>query len=90
MRVRVKYCGGCNPRFDRRAVAERLKAGLLQAEFVEMGDAEGAFEYVVVICGCPAACASHEDLRGLYGKSVISSIQESGELEQVLQSILKK
>ena len=87
MKVRVKYCGGCNPRFDRRAVTKRLQSEFLQIEFVETGDGEGPFDYVAVICGCPAECASHEDLSGLHGKTVISSAEERGELEKIFQSV---
>ena len=25
MRLGVKYCGGCNPRFDRKEIVKRLK-----------------------------------------------------------------
>lgn len=75
MKIRVKYCGGCNPRYDRKAVTERLRTEFPEDEFIEMGD-EGPYDRVVVICGCPSACASHEDLHGLYGKKVMSSDEE--------------
>lgn len=87
MAVRVKYCGGCNPRYDRRAVTERLRAAFPQTEFVEMGDDEGEFDHVIVLCGCPAACASHEGLRGIHGKTVVDSAEESEKLESILRSI---
>ncbi len=87
MKVRVKYCGGCNPRFDRKAVTERLKAGFPRTEFVEMGDDDGPFDHVVVICGCPAECTSHENVCGLHGKTVVSSLEESEELEKILQAV---
>lgn len=87
MKVRVKYCGGCNPRYERRAVTERLKAAFPQAGFVETGDDEGPFDHVAVICGCSAACAMHGDLHGTYGKTVVSSAGESEGLENALRSI---
>ena len=87
MAIRVKYCGGCNPRYDRRAVTEKLRAAFPQAEFVEMGDDEGEFDHVIVLCGCPAACAAHEGLVGRHGKTVVDSAGQSEELEDVLRAI---
>ena len=89
MKVRVKYCGGCNPRYDRRAVTERLRAAFPEDEFIEMGDDEGPFDHVIVICGCPAACASHENLHGAHGKTVVSSEEECAALEGILQNVPK-
>lgn len=86
MKVRIKYCGGCNPRYDRRAVVERLRAGFPEDEFVEMVD-EGPFDRVIVICGCSATCASHEDLHGLHGKTVLSSDEEYAALCESLREI---
>ena len=89
MKVRVKYCGGCNPRYDRRVELGRLKVAFPEAEFVEMGDDDGPFEYVIVLCGCSAVCASHEDLHGKYGKTVTSSAEECQPLEDILRAIPK-
>lgn len=84
MRVRIKYCGGCNPRYDRKAVVERLRAEFPEDEFIEMGD-EGPFDRVIVICGCSATCASHEDLYGLRGKTVLSTDEEYAALCESLR-----
>ena len=89
MKVRVKYCGGCNPRFDREAEFERLEVAFPDAEFVVMGDDEGPFDYVIVLCGCPAACASHEDLHGAHGKTVVTSEEECRPLQDILRAISK-
>ncbi len=87
MRVRVKYCGGCNPRYDRKAALERLQAAFPDDTFVATDDGGGPFDHVVVLCGCPAACASHEDLRGRRGKTVVTSEEESLNLEGILRAV---
>jgi hypothetical protein len=33
-------------------------------------------DFVLVVCGCPVRCASHEELWGLFGKRIISSPDE--------------
>lgn len=57
MKAALKYCGGCNPRFDRAALAARLK---------EEGGIEWALpgehaEHTVVICGCERCCVKAEN-----------------------------
>jgi 4-hydroxybutyrate CoA-transferase len=70
MRIAVKYCGGCNPRYDRPALAARLEKDLPQAQLVPAG--ENQADYVVVLCGCSSACAQHAHISGLHGKSVLT------------------
>ncbi|MDR3073665.1 MAG: hypothetical protein LBV01_02925 [Deltaproteobacteria bacterium] len=86
MRVRVKYCGGCNPRYDRKALTEKLRAAFPLAEIIERHE-DGPFDFVAVVCGCPAACAAHEDLRGGRGKMIITADEQFEELRQALSGI---
>ena len=53
-RVKVVYCGGCNPHIDRSAVA----AGLPH------DDLDAGVEATVHLSGCPRACASDHQLTG--------------------------
>lgn len=52
----VKYCGGCNPRFDRVALARRLEEKL--GEKLPAAQIGVHYDEVYVICGCSARCAS--------------------------------
>ena len=56
-RLKVVYCGGCNPHIDRTAVAAELAAGLPAAEQPAAGPDLSA-EATVHLSGCPRACAS--------------------------------
>ncbi|HZL65259.1 MAG TPA: hypothetical protein VFD50_10020 [Thermoleophilia bacterium] len=53
-RVKVVYCGGCNPHIDRSAVA----AGL------PLDDPDVGAGATVHLSGCPRACASDHQLTG--------------------------
>lgn len=54
-RVAIKYCGGCDPGFDRVAFAEKLRAAA--ANSVEWATLEdGDCDIVLMICGCETAC----------------------------------
>ncbi|MBN7772163.1 hypothetical protein [Clostridium aminobutyricum] len=59
MKCGVRFCGGCNPRFDRGAVYERIKNKL--AGKVEFFIAEEGVPYdvILVIGGCTNCCASY-------------------------------
>jgi 4-hydroxybutyrate CoA-transferase len=63
--VGVKFCGGCNPGYDRRAAYERIRDGV-SASMAKAG-AEVRFEHaregvlydaLLVICGCANRCAT--------------------------------
>ncbi len=62
--VGLRYCGGCNPRYDRVAAVERLRA---QLPDLKLCPAAPGQEAVLVVCGCPARCA---DVSGLNGRLV--------------------
>ena len=54
--IRLKFCGGCNPEYDRLAVAENIQRRLTAAGYRLVGADESA-DGVVAVCGCACACA---------------------------------
>ncbi len=69
MIVQVKYCGGCNPRYDRVEFLQRLMKILPDIEF-RTGAADQAAAGLV-ICGCDAACAETAGCIGRSGRIVV-------------------
>lgn len=61
MKIGIKFCGGCNPRYDRN---------LFLAQFIEMHpdhEIEHAkenvcYDYLLIIAGCTSCCASYDYL----------------------------
>lgn len=54
--VGIKYCGGCNPRYDRRALVERIAKKYPDCEMT--GAEQGVvYTHLLVVCGCNARCA---------------------------------
>ena len=83
LRVGIKYCGGCNPAYDRVALADYIKKSLHgRAEFVPL-DSDG-IDLVLAVEGCKTCCA---DLSPFEGKPIhfISQIEDAGKF---LQKIL--
>lgn len=90
MRIGVKYCGGCNPRYDRTGLVARLQAALGAGVSWEKAAAEDTPDVVLVVCGCTAACAAHGALSGTHGKLLIrTSEQYDGALEWLRNIKLK-
>ena len=56
MTIGVKFCGGCNPMYDRGKLFEKTKEAYPDHTF-EMADDTRKYETLLVICGCERACA---------------------------------
>jgi hypothetical protein len=73
LKIGIKFCGGCNPSFDRVAAAGQLKNKFKdKAEFVSFTDPEA--ELILVFMGCSAACA---EISGMDMEKVIIINSES-------------
>jgi len=55
-RVRIKYCGGCNPNYDRVALVEEMKARLGETVKWSCPD-DDPCDLVIAVQGCETACA---------------------------------
>lgn len=74
MRIGVKYCGGCNPRYDRVAFVKKLENDFPEHRFTSAQ--EGDADLILVVCGCKAACAGHRGLSGRYGKWIVTGEED--------------
>jgi hypothetical protein len=81
--VAIKYCGGCNPGYDRVALADFIKNSLHgRVEFVSL-DSE-VIDLILAVEGCKTCCA---DLSSYEGKQIhfITQLEDAGKF---LQKIL--
>lgn len=67
----IKFCGGCNPRYDRAEFARKIEDAYPHIDF-QMNGSEIA-DVVIVLCGCSAACAEVTDSYGAAGRIVLWS-----------------
>ncbi|QAT43109.1 hypothetical protein [Aminipila luticellarii] len=60
MKCGVRFCGGCNPRYDRgkalKALEEKCKG---KTDFV-IAEEEVLYDLLLIIGGCSSCCASYE------------------------------
>ncbi|MBM4278644.1 MAG: hypothetical protein FJ130_12310 [Deltaproteobacteria bacterium] len=73
LRIGAKYCGGCNPSYERVAIVQRAQSRL-KDRFLFLRHDEPDIEVMVLLSGCHRACAN-QDLH----PTEISSYSVTGE-----------
>jgi hypothetical protein len=64
LRIGVKYCGGCNPEYDRVALIKSVQERLaVKADFVSWENKD--IDQVLVLCGCSTSCVDLSQFTGL-------------------------
>ena len=82
MIVGIKYCGGCNPEYDRVALVEQIRCVLKgKVEFVS-AQSEGV-ELILAVQGCATACADLTPFKGLQ----IKIITKTEDAERFIQEV---
>jgi hypothetical protein len=78
-KIGIKYCGGCNPFYERVEMIQRLQS-LLEDRFIFAVDDLQDSHVVVLVSGCPRACADKNSnrpevpSRSLIGESDFKSL----------------
>jgi hypothetical protein len=73
--IGVKYCGGCNPEYDRVAAVRHIEKSLRgKAEFV--GPQSEGVELGLAVEGCSTACADLTAFQGMEIR-IITGIEEA-------------
>ncbi len=83
MKIGIKYCGGCNPRYERTRIAAKIMEDFPDSEIVTAGAAKD-LDFAVIICGCNSACALHDKLSGRYGKIILTGNKDYARLKEEL------
>ena len=83
LKVGIKYCGGCNPYYDRVALVKRIERRLKgKVAFVSAADDD--VDLVLAVEGCNTACA---DLSPFDGNK-IRIITQVKDAESFIQEVL--
>jgi acyl dehydratase len=83
MVIGIKYCGGCNPVYDRVKRVGKLRETNPEHEYVTpKGDQ--VCDYWVVVCGCSRRCAEMKSLKARYKVAVVWDEESFRQLEQEL------
>jgi hypothetical protein len=60
-KVGVKYCGGCNPSYERVEMVQQLQS-LLEKRFIFTDGERQDIDLLVFVNGCPRSCANERAL----------------------------
>lgn len=84
MKCGVRFCGGCNPRYDRGNALEKLKERFKgEIDFV-IAEENVMHDLLLVIGGCTNCCASYEQFQTRRG---IIRIWDEEQLEKIANDI---
>lgn len=86
MTVAVKYCGGCNTRYDRSALVVRLLEDFPQ--MIPIGPGVSCPDLALIVCGCSSRCAEHNGFDSRYGKIILSCVEDGWQAREKLSRIL--
>lgn len=87
MKIGLKYCGGCNPNYERSHIVKRARAEYPQAVFAPY-DPEDAYDLVLMICGCLEECTSFNCSNSRCGIVRIRSEEEYIRLQQAMKKMV--
>lgn len=79
----IRFCGGCNPRFDRGKVLTELKEERKNIDF-QVAEEGQEYDVILVIGGCTNCCASHCQFTSKEG---VLMLWDEGHVEKILNSI---
>ena len=71
LRVGIKYCGGCNPEYDRVAIVEHIKQSLKDEIEIVRPESEDV-DVILSVNGCSTACADVKPFEGLKVHTITS------------------
>lgn len=82
-KIGVRYCGGCNPRYDRGRLVEYIKDKVQHADFQNAKEGV-SYDALLVVSGCTSMCASYEQF---HGKKGIVSINSEEGIDEAVNSL---
>ena len=83
LKVGIKYCGGCNPYYDRVALVKRIESRL-RGKVAFVSAANDDVDLVLAVEGCNTACA---DLSSFDGKE-IRIISKTEDADDFIKEVL--
>lgn len=88
IKVGLKYCGGCNPQYDRKALVTKFMREYPQVSVAPVLD-DGVYDFVLVICGCRAECFAYHQLQGKWGQVVVFAAEDYKKVKQKMSHLLE-
>jgi len=85
-RIGIKYCGGCNPTYERVELTRRLE-GKVGERFYFVRHDERELHALLLVSGCETACADENLVRADIPRLSITSSSDFGRIVDWLQGL---
>lgn len=59
----VKYCGGCNPRYDRGKLFNKIKKNFENIISFQKAEENVEYDGLLILGGCTNCCAAYSDIK---------------------------
>lgn len=63
MKIRIKYCGGCNPLIKRSQIIKEVLKLLQKDYFIEVVLNDSKADICLLICGCHSLCLDRDEYK---------------------------
>ena len=84
MKCGVKFCGGCNSRFERGNAYNNIKDQLSKEVYFEYANEDEIYDLILIIGGCTNCCASIEHLK--WSKGIVK-LFDKDDIDKVIRII---
>lgn len=85
VKIGVKYCGGCNPNYDRKEVVDTIEKQL--GIDIAPYSRDEIPDVTLVICGCTAECINTNEYKGKRETLVINSSKQVDEIIKLIRAL---
>lgn len=84
VRIGLKYCGGCSPKYDRIETVDDIKKKFSdRVTFVSYEDPD--VDCILIIAGCPTACVDRDPFRDIKTIVIASDQDLNSSYEEIEQ-----
>lgn len=87
MNYGVKFCGGCNPRYDRGKLLRRLRERFKDVITFENADESQLYDGLIVLCGCTNCCAAYKSIQSKTDPILIWEDKQYDNIVEVLSKV---
>jgi hypothetical protein len=89
LKTGIKYCGGCNPLYDRVKFINSLKEIYKHIVCFESAIEGVLYDVVLIVCGCERCCASSDKLLSKYKKICITKEKDFLDVCRLMDEIIQ-
>jgi len=86
LKIGIKYCGGCNPLYNRKKFIDRIKNEIGDRYIFEDVKKESIYDFLLVVGGCTSCCVDYKNISIIKG---LFCITKEIQYEEVLDAIEK-